>query len=891
MRLKPIVVALAATNMMFSLPQMVYAEEANVNEEVKEEAKHEDEHVVIVTATKRDTDLMETPIAISVFSEEELDKLGIKNVKDMNNLVPNMSIMVDNESSAPIITLRGVRSTNTTEWGDPAVGIHYDGIYSPRPQGALSLMFDTERVEVMRGPQGTLFGRNSTVGSMNIISSKPRTDKFLGSAQVEAGRWNQKAFKGMLNLPVTDNFAIRAAFATEKQDSNFTGYYDPNQWDQRYLDLDYSQLTPVEQTTAPATRDWAALVPFADTYYEEVLADPEDFYNNKNNYSFRISSLWIPRDDMSWQFSFERYRDNSAGGIFGRDCERIANRPSDVNGGSCTDIWGDEDNFTAYVNIPGKNDMVLDSYRSRFEYDITPDMQMVYLAGYQSQERTGQIDLDQGYYFWDQMLKWVDTDYDSYSHEINLKSTDGGPFQWITGYFKFKESNYMNGQYHGAMGGVALWLQPKRTVESEAVFGQATYEFQEDMFFTFGVRHTKDTKQDIGGRNYGCWGACYVADAWGTVDWGALFDPDSGYDPSWQRDELNALPADFYDYPDMSLADWNIDTENDVKNEWSATTYRIGFDWQYDVDTLLYFYVADGYKGGGNGDVLFKQSDGTRFDTSYDEETVTTYELGVKTSVLDGSLDLMANYFYSDYKGQQFTQWTIFDHITVQEFDPDSGQIVDSVQDLGTFLTRNAANSMIQGLELEANWEAWENGKISGWVTFLDTEITSDYWKNWGTEINQVFANVDTQDFDPENPRPWQRNLKGNELPYSPKMALTINVSHTFNFDSGATLTPFLNFHWEDESYVGLDNTDKWNIASTDLNENIDLAIYSDKRDSWSMATFNLNYTSADKSWFGEAYVYNLTDEDVNWWQGYAGTTPIAVKAQRNYGLRFGYNF
>jgi iron complex outermembrane receptor protein len=89
---------------------------------------------ITVTATKFNTDLMNTPLAVSAFTEEDLDKLGISNVKDLNNLVPNMSIMVDVESSAPIITMRGVRSTNTTEWGDPAVGIHYDGIYSPRPQ-------------------------------------------------------------------------------------------------------------------------------------------------------------------------------------------------------------------------------------------------------------------------------------------------------------------------------------------------------------------------------------------------------------------------------------------------------------------------------------------------------------------------------------------------------------------------------------------------------------------------------------------------------------------------------------------------------------------------------------------------------------------------------------
>ena len=90
----------------------------------------------------------------------------------------------------PIISLRGVRSTNETELGDPAVGVHLDGIYSPRMQGILAMTFDNERVEVLRGPQGTLFGRNSTVGSINIVSNKPKFDRFDASLFLQYGNYN-----------------------------------------------------------------------------------------------------------------------------------------------------------------------------------------------------------------------------------------------------------------------------------------------------------------------------------------------------------------------------------------------------------------------------------------------------------------------------------------------------------------------------------------------------------------------------------------------------------------------------------------------------------------------------------------------------------------------------
>jgi iron complex outermembrane receptor protein len=298
---------------------------------------------VVVTATKFESDLMSTPIAVSAFEEDYLTTLGIRNVRELVNVVPNMSIMTDVESMAPIITMRGVRSTNTTEWGDPAVGIHYDGIYSPRPQGALALMFDIERVEVLRGPQGTLFGRNSTVGTVNIISKKPVFDSWEGKAEIEFGKDNQIAFKGIQNIPVSDNFALRFAYFAEEKDSNMQGWYDPNQWDQRYLD--FIDRVPTDTARTPAGNNPDFNTFFRDQLYEEVKADPSDFYNNKDQWGARLSAYWKPTDDIAWAVSFERFRDKSAGGVNARDCDRIKNRPVEVNGGSCDDIWGNSNNF------------------------------------------------------------------------------------------------------------------------------------------------------------------------------------------------------------------------------------------------------------------------------------------------------------------------------------------------------------------------------------------------------------------------------------------------------------------------------------------------------------------------------------------------------------------
>ena len=125
------------------------------------------------------------------------------------------------------VTVRGITSNNFTELGDPTVGIHVDGIYSPRPQSGMALLHDVERVEVLRGPQGTLFGRNSTAGAINVVSARPQFDSFGGTVEVELGNYRHRLARGTLNLPVNDYVALRASYMidkTRKRNSNTIRY-------------------------------------------------------------------------------------------------------------------------------------------------------------------------------------------------------------------------------------------------------------------------------------------------------------------------------------------------------------------------------------------------------------------------------------------------------------------------------------------------------------------------------------------------------------------------------------------------------------------------------------------------------------------------------------------
>src|SRR5690606_1858008 len=129
----PLVLSIALINAGLAVPTLA---QGNQEETAKSRAMLEE---VVVTATKRETNLMDTPIAITVMTEEVLTQQGLTNVRDIDRMVPNLDITMDSSQSAAEISMRGVRSTNTTELGDPAVGLHLDGIYSPRPQGAPAL--------------------------------------------------------------------------------------------------------------------------------------------------------------------------------------------------------------------------------------------------------------------------------------------------------------------------------------------------------------------------------------------------------------------------------------------------------------------------------------------------------------------------------------------------------------------------------------------------------------------------------------------------------------------------------------------------------------------------------------------------------------------------------
>ncbi|TWB19084.1 iron complex outermembrane receptor protein [Nitrospirillum amazonense] len=425
---------------------------------------------IVVTATKRETKLQETPIAVSAFSQESLDKQQVKDITDLSKFVPSLQFGQQGDQNAITLTLRGIGNDSAyTEVADPEVAMYVDGIYSPRAQGASVLMYDMERVEVLRGPQGTLFGRNATVGAVSLISAKPTFDKEYGNAEVVAGSYGRFGTRGMFNLPVSDKLAFRVAFVTDKHD----GY------------VDY-QPAPNVPGVNPAAY---------------VTSGPKYYAGDQK--SFRVSGAWRPTDRFSWDLNFEWYEDT------GTPVEPLMQTPRPG-----TNLWSVQADTAPFQDRTAK------SVHSKMDYDINDYLQLSYIAGASWLGGNNQVDADSGVLpptsattpsgaFEQNSTVW--SSYDFFSHELQLKSSGVHTIDWILGAYYSHETNKIrfdidqaNGYRLGTFSWAGSFIQSDREIESAAGFGQATWHVTDDIRLTGGLRYTRDDKEDIGGRNVTC---------------------------------------------------------------------------------------------------------------------------------------------------------------------------------------------------------------------------------------------------------------------------------------------------------------------------------------------------------------------------------------------------
>jgi iron complex outermembrane receptor protein len=396
---------------------------------------------IVVTASKRSESLSKAPLAISALSQAELTAAGVVGLQDLTSAAPGVEMKMVAVNDSLEVTVRGITNNDFNPGGSPAVATYVDGIYLPRTQGLNGDLFDVERVEVLRGPQGTLYGRNSTGGSINVISADPK-DTFGASVDVSYGNFNDVQTRAMVNIPVTDELAIRAAVTTRRSDGDF-------------------------ETQGTTTTN----------------------YDAANNYAARLTGLWTPSSNFKWRLALEY---SVTGGTPELEFATGPNgRP--VDGLPVFDRpVPSEPEPSNYI----RNFMV----RSRMEWQLGSNFSLSYLAGYEDLSYSSlwalagsDPSIVEG-----TLVEGHRTGGDqSYSQELDLNFEAGG-LKNIFGANYVYESERDFDDYLGYSidtnyrGGTSLG--PTATDESWGIFDQATYTLAEGLRVTAGVRYSSENK-------------------------------------------------------------------------------------------------------------------------------------------------------------------------------------------------------------------------------------------------------------------------------------------------------------------------------------------------------------------------------------------------------------
>jgi iron complex outermembrane recepter protein len=781
------------------------------------EAKSTTVQEVIVTATKRKTPLQKTPVAVTAISASTLEDAHMSNILDIVHLVPGLQATAQGDHGVTTMTLRGVgNDTAKTEYADPEVALFVNGVYTARPEGAAALMFDMEGVEVLRGPQGTLWGRNSTVGAVNFQTARATLKRTFGNVQMGLGDHGRLGVRGHFNVPLGEELAIRFAFAHDQHDG-YVKYQNPT----RYTVAE-QQAAWLAADPANTLADWRPI-----NYNLFVQGGPR--YNAQNQTGARVSLVWHPSAAMTWDLSYERFQDR------GTPSMNINQVPREGQ-----TFWSALIDTAPYLHRDS------DNVRSRLEYDLSNNIRLTYVAGWSKFFGASDFDQDGGQRgaptsfatggagFQQDRTNW--SRYSSYSHELQLQSTGKQDLDWILGAYYGAEDNgirfdipIFNGTQEGTLGWQGSFVQPKETVATSALFGQATFNVSDALHVTGGVRYTHDDRKNIDGRGHGwSYGGGPGAEnyAWVPVDPGC----DTGG-------------------PDLKGGcGFGEGDVNDAHYTGSKATYLARFSYDISKTAMVYASLATGYKSGGNQDK----------GGQYKPETLTSFELGSKTTLLDGAMTLNLAAYHLNFKDFQFG---------APAMAPDGSRF---------FGFANAKGAKVSGLEFElaANLGPNDRLHLSGAFTKSRLEelvgFSNDYALPTCTDPRAYNVPGDpSSGFVSNN----CLDVTGNEMPHAPRLSATVLYEHTIPLGQ-AELTPRISVHYETASYMSV-----FNLGD------------GDRQKAYARVDLGARYSA--KNWYLDAFVRNVSDGKVKTSAG-GGTNGVFTaqyKPPRTIGFNVGMDF
>lgn len=756
-----------------------------------------------VTVDRREKRLQDYAGSATAFTERDLDRVGVTNVRNMSSTTPYLEI--GNQEANTEIYIRGVGSDNNTELGDPAAATHIDGIYIPRPRGVGSMFFDLERVELNRGPQGTLRGRNATAGSLNLVTAKPKLGEWGAEGSFQLGNYSQRLTRAMVNIPIGQRLALRVAA--------FSEVHEPF----------YENGGPVHTLRASESAD--------------VLA-------------YRASAKWLPIDQVTITVQHDLTQERGTGfnGTNFSEALLAGIQPDEIK----------NPRKVVYRGAQGSLDLLHWGVHGNVNVDLGP-VQVEYLSSYRDMDyesvSAGNAglafpgapppDIDNwGTSYWEASSRSV-------VQELRIFSPDESRFRWTAGGFFFREKQAVflgstNDKSTGYLGNE--FNMPDVTGTSWAGYADGTFDIIETLRATAGIRLTTESKERTGiGSIYGLNGVTapfrYGTEGFKfagrdradfTAPTAAELDADgnvappfndfrNGIDRFGARDTLQATLA----APGVSM--WNNIREQRGTYSDTFLDFRAGVDTNVTPDNLLYLMFSTGHKSGGFNDNVTTLA-GQSIAPTYKPEAIYATELGSKNEFLERRLITNVSGFWYAYTDMQFQ--------TIQALG-DPGNLPPGQAPPSTALRQNAATARLLGLEVDATWRLPAGLQAGLQAMLLSAQFTDG-------EVNDTRVSYEPS---PDN----VVSLNGRDLPRAPRLSLNYSLSQTIT-------TPIGYFDWlvsgqtKTKHYMTVFNGEGYD------NEGNVNPLYSDVVPTFTRFDAGVGYARPDGMLRIDAFVNNLTN-------------------------------
>ena len=463
---------------------------------------------ITVTARRREESLQNVPISVSAFTGADLAAMSLTSLKEVGHFTPNMTVNdhAQQGNTPSLVYIRGIGQEDPAIFWEPGVGTYVDGVYNGRLVGIDIDLMEVERVEVLRGPQGTLFGRNTIGGAINVVSVKPDPQQgFSGNAEVIAGRFDRLDGRVRLNVPlVPGKLAAKVGAATRNRD----GYGER-------LDFETG----------------------------ETIGD----MGNKDSSTGQIMLNWTPNEDVGALFTLDTSRVRESGAVRKLAATGqaffigLTNIIADPDYG---DIFLTDSEFTSYSDgVAGANELDVLGGALTIDWDLG-DLYFKSITSYRDMETRSAADDDGSIY------KILHTEFaldqEQLSQEFQLGGVSANDrLDWLAGFFYYEEDAFTRAIPDGfeiaamilGVDFLSFTAIEQVKTESYAVFGQGTYSFTDQLSMTAGLRYTEDEKEVFRQRNALSTGRALIPPGSQSNSWN---DPSGrvGIEYSWDDDKM-----------------------------------------------------------------------------------------------------------------------------------------------------------------------------------------------------------------------------------------------------------------------------------------------------------------------------------------------------------------